>query len=470
MIINHHFSLQDHDLGISHLDSFVLKYLRCGQVSRDPSTLTEHESQQLGGWIRGLYETEGINDELMSTCSPKDFHLLVATLFDQSLKACQTGKLGLDTLKGGFECEFPALSVLQIFYELLVLPCCRSFSFIRLFRCSNMFFSTTPTDLLEPFLLPSLIAGLGWFAKRLWETDKSSQELDILIPALQALVKPASISGDSAALHEAVLSVVGEPLTLSLAHIQNLHPRRTDIEPLVAMLKSHTQPRRNDAASHVDLESWCPTPGGGILTAVRHTLHALTQWCNANSLNAALPNYSHRQLLVAIQILGAKSVLHALVDEILKQMASGPPDIILDIVTALITVPNAADFPTANSIVPWKRQLSLRDALGTAFNDAYELSKTDEPRAGVIVRLHRRVEAQLVRSDQQINIVAEVAGDEMLLDLNNAVGGDTRARMDDGHGNVGEGMPDADLDNVVTGVIDEILAAEGSGDTSFMEM
>ena len=66
--------------------------------------LSEHENDLLGGWIRGLFEAEGINDELMSTCKPAEFHLLVATLFDQSIKACQTRTLTMETLKGGFEC------------------------------------------------------------------------------------------------------------------------------------------------------------------------------------------------------------------------------------------------------------------------------------------------------------------------------------------------------------------------------
>lgn len=74
-------------------------------MSRSPEDLTQHENKLLGGWIRGLFETEGISDELMSMCSPKEFHLLVATLFDQSLKACQFKFLALDTLRGGFECK-----------------------------------------------------------------------------------------------------------------------------------------------------------------------------------------------------------------------------------------------------------------------------------------------------------------------------------------------------------------------------
>ena len=141
LITHHHFSLQDQDLGIDHSGSFISRYLRDGQVSRDPSILTDHESQRLGDWIRGLYVTEGINDELMSTCSPKDFHLLVATLFDQSLKGCQIGKLGLDTLRGGFECECSLDQFLQG-CRMISLPYFRLPSFVTRVGLANMLLKT----------------------------------------------------------------------------------------------------------------------------------------------------------------------------------------------------------------------------------------------------------------------------------------------------------------------------------------
>ena len=105
LIVRRRFELQDDDMGIARTNSFLRKYRKSACVSRSPEDLAEHENKLLGGWIRGLFETEGISDELMSMCSPKDFHLMVATLFEQSLKACQAKVLALDTLKGGFECR-----------------------------------------------------------------------------------------------------------------------------------------------------------------------------------------------------------------------------------------------------------------------------------------------------------------------------------------------------------------------------
>lgn len=98
--------MQAYDLGIESPDSFVLKYIKYASMARSPDDLTEHEDVLLRGWIRGLFEAEGINDDLMSMCSPKEFHLLVATLFDQSLKACHAKLLAPETLKSGFECRW----------------------------------------------------------------------------------------------------------------------------------------------------------------------------------------------------------------------------------------------------------------------------------------------------------------------------------------------------------------------------
>ena len=104
LAFRHHFCLQEADLGINYHDSFVRSFLRMGCTPRQSSELTANERQHLGGWAKGLYQAGHISDEFMATCSPKEFYLLVATLFDQSLRALQAGVLDTDTVKGGFEC------------------------------------------------------------------------------------------------------------------------------------------------------------------------------------------------------------------------------------------------------------------------------------------------------------------------------------------------------------------------------
>lgn len=99
------YDLTPNDLGIGNPDSFVLRLLAKGDTSQKLEELTEKQSQNLGAWITALFIAEGISDESLSSCSPQEFYLLVATLFSQSLGACEAGKLEFETLKGGFECK-----------------------------------------------------------------------------------------------------------------------------------------------------------------------------------------------------------------------------------------------------------------------------------------------------------------------------------------------------------------------------
>jgi mediator of RNA polymerase II transcription subunit 5 len=107
LAFSYRYSLSAADLGVRSPSSFVAKLLRRGHLSRSLDELTEPENVHIGGWIRGLWGTEtgGLDDELMSSCSPQEFYLLVPTLFEQIVLAFTTGYLTEETLKGGVECE-----------------------------------------------------------------------------------------------------------------------------------------------------------------------------------------------------------------------------------------------------------------------------------------------------------------------------------------------------------------------------
>ncbi|KAM0795070.1 mediator complex, subunit Med5 [Usnea florida] len=342
VLVQHRFGMQPDEMGVEGSESFVLKYLKHSSVSRCIDDLSEHENQLLGGWIRGLFETEGISDELMSMCKPQEFHLLVATLFEQSLKACQANVLALETLRGGFE------------------------------------------YLLEPFLLPSLIAGFTWFTNCLWEMNDESKNIDTVLPALQTLLKPPSMSHDSLTIHNAVLSIVAKPLSDSLTHVQRQYASRPDITPLFQVLNEHFQERQGTTALN-ELASWSTTPHGGLLAALRQTIQSLILW-NATSTGGSPPSYTHRQLADTLRILGAQPVLRLLLDEATERANS---DIGLDVITMMILTTSHPAFPPASS----KRHLTLRDVLEIEFQTVDDLSRSDAPRASAIVRLHRRAEA-----------------------------------------------------------------------------
>lgn len=103
----HRYDLTAHDLELSN-DSFIARMLSRGNHSIPLKDLTEQQSRQLEGWIRGLYDSdkEGLGNEVFASCSPQDFYLLAPTLFSQTVAACSAGVLSLETVMGGLECEF----------------------------------------------------------------------------------------------------------------------------------------------------------------------------------------------------------------------------------------------------------------------------------------------------------------------------------------------------------------------------
>ena len=107
MAFVYRYGLTPTDLGIRSADSFVGKLLSRGHLSRPMEELSEQEKSQLNGWIHGLFDTEakGLGDELMSSCPPQDFYLLMPTLFHQIVLALSTGCLTEDMLKNGLECK-----------------------------------------------------------------------------------------------------------------------------------------------------------------------------------------------------------------------------------------------------------------------------------------------------------------------------------------------------------------------------
>lgn len=103
------YSLSAADLGIRSPDSFVGKLLNGGDLWRPLEELDEQEKSHLDSWIHGLFGTEanGLGDDLMSSCPPQDFYLLVPTLFHQIVIELSAGHLTDDMLRNGLECTFP---------------------------------------------------------------------------------------------------------------------------------------------------------------------------------------------------------------------------------------------------------------------------------------------------------------------------------------------------------------------------
>ncbi len=101
------YGLSPADLGVRSPDSFVGGILSRGNLSKSMQELDDQEKAHMNSWIHGLFDSDagGLGDELMSSCPPQDFYMLIPTLFHQIVLALVVGRLSEDALRGGLDCK-----------------------------------------------------------------------------------------------------------------------------------------------------------------------------------------------------------------------------------------------------------------------------------------------------------------------------------------------------------------------------
>ncbi|KAM5342665.1 hypothetical protein ACJ41O_013631 [Fusarium nematophilum] len=409
------------DLGVTAPDSScVAKIVLRGHVSRQGDELTDRENGHLGGWIHGLFDTEGggLGDELMSSCPPQEFYLLVAPLFQNIVVAYTYGYLNDEGLKGGVE------------------------------------------YLVDTFLLPSLVPAIRFLADHLWVDQKESKSV---IKILQLILLPSSISGEASTMLSSVKNLIAKPLEHALRTYQRRDPKNQDIEPLLRTLKdSIPLSRRTGGSDMNELESWTATPSSGLFSAIKHTIQGLVHWSIHPAMNSMPTSYTHRQVLAGLKLLGTKRLLHLILEEVRQQTEAGSANIVYDVATSLICAPDAVkDAPpvqmgdaNGNVLPPLQRQRTLREMLKAEAEGCKKLQKKDPALAEIVVRLHRRVEAQMVipeeqamlqAADMSLNLDSDTAalGDAMAAAAASGVQGDSLSvdnmTLDVGLGDVGMG-------------------------------
>ncbi|TLD26352.1 hypothetical protein PspLS_04568 [Pyricularia sp. CBS 133598] len=404
------YNLTAADLGARSPDSFVAKLIGKGRLFRPLDELSPEENGHLDKWIHGLFDSDagGLGDELMSSCPPQEFYLLIPTLFYNIVLAVSTGSLSEDSLRCGVE------------------------------------------YLVDTFLLPSLVPAVTYLSNRLW-LDNHPPEQKAIIKILQLILQPSSISSEASTVLSSVLSIVAKPLDQALRAYQRRDPRNQEIEPLLRILKEHVPlSRRTGAAENSELEAWTSTPNGGLSQAVRSTIRGFIAWGLQPAGTESTPTaYTHRQLLAATRILGAKQTVRLILDELKEQVQAGNQSVAYDVCCAIICAPNVATDDvdpssqvnlldaTAQAHGPQQRPMSLRQALRTAAEDWKRIHKDDPVAFEIVVRLHRRVEAQLAVSVSAAAAAAAEAvlqgdGGNMLEDAMAAAGvvdGDAAAAM-----------------------------------------
>ncbi|KAF9869475.1 mediator of rna polymerase ii transcription subunit 5 [Colletotrichum karsti] len=378
MAFAYRYNLTMSDLGITSPDSFVSRLLGQGHQSRSFDELSDQEKGHLNGWIHGLFDSEagGLGDELMSSCPPQDFYLLVSTLFQNILLAVSTGHLSEESLKGGVE------------------------------------------YLVDTFLLPSLVVAITYLSNSLLVERSDCQKATVRV--LQSVLAPTSISQEASNMLSSVMNIVAKPLEHSLRTYQKSDPKSQEVEPLLRAIKdSIPLSRRTGAADHLELSAWSGdaqqqqqhSQSVGFSNTLRQTLQALVQWSMNPTMDMPPPAYTHRQILVGLNILAAKRLLQLIYEEIRQNIEAGSGSIAYDIAATIVCAPDVNNPASATAInfldnsgnmpAPIQRKLTMREILKLDAENCKSLQKTDMNLAEIVVRLHRKVESQLAVSQAE---------------------------------------------------------------------
>jgi len=295
LAIIHRYSLTASDLIFSHPPNnaaFIPQLLHnYSTAQRVEAAGASDGHAQLGGWIKELFEGEGISDGLMMSCRPQEFYLLIPTLFAQTMGAIQQKVLDLDTVN-------------------------ESFAF-----------------LLTPFLLPSVTAGLAWLAQHLWShiADPSAS-----LSLLTSLIIAPDLSPEAAETHRTVVAMSARSLDAVLCELL----RRPHISPLVkhttekllATLRPHLGFKRTATPTRDEVESWIHSAGaGGLASALANSYNQLLAWNTG-----APPQYTSRLLVTAWKLLGARRVVEIVSHEAAKMKTAEAEGVADDVAAALL--------------------------------------------------------------------------------------------------------------------------------------
>lgn len=463
MVFVYRYSLSPADIGIGP-ESFIARLIERSNHGIAPDDLTEEQGKHLASWLKGLYDSgnEGLSNDVFASCRPQDFYLIVPTFFSQTVMACSAGVLSQETVKSGMECKF-------------LLP---------VWGCSS---KTDKLDLGETFLLPSLIVGLSWMASH--ALKQNHNDLDAMLRIFNDAILTVPSSGDAQAMHSTIIAMVSSRLEKCLRALQRREPTRPNIEPLLQAIKANAHYDRTVYASIRELEQWTNAPNSTLNTALRHTIRQLAQWASTAAINPNPPSYTHRQIYTSSSTLGAYQTVRAIVDEVQAQTETGNGAAALDIGAAIICAPAVHDSPIAvdwmgsalPAPAPRRSRTNLREMLKHAADSAAPLVSLDPSLAEAIVRLHRRVEAQLAPLLNQAGGLSQTAAGMRLphvhvVDMNamaaqQSLSDDLTKAMHDAANAANDhlGLPDADS-KALERSMEDLAGPAGGLDLSTMGM
>ena len=264
----------------------------------------------------------------------------------------------------------------------------------------------TPKDLLEGFLLPSLLIALLWLSNHI-RSDNSPPENALQL--LHALIKPTSGSFEAREIHQTIVSIAADPIKQTL---QSAKPpgSKPVAQAILKLLDSYSNFKRSFSITRTEMDVWCST-SGGLPSTIQHAFQTLIFW-DSTEMSTSPPAFTFKLFNMAIRLHGVTRFLHLLLNELKIQHANGTYDLALDVLFAIICSPTSSTSFNSNSQSqgPSAARLTLSDALRLEYsaNLSRYLKNSDTIIAEALVRLNRRLETHsLVVLPQSMDAAAE---------------------------------------------------------------
>jgi len=223
---------------------------------------------------------------------------------------------------------------------------------------------------------------------------------------MQELIKPST---DATSIRNMVLSTA----SLDLIHILNSISDGGEHGGKVAMLQQTLLPYTNYQRDH----HYLPEQMAGLQSPsedIKSQILSLCAW--SVGLVPTIPQYSHLYLLNAIRYTDPTKILKGMVEVIMLQNQAGLGDHALDLAVAMICALHHSSPPSQKGTQ--SLGVSLRQALQSELGQAPKFALSEPLRAQSLVRVSRRVAAELEPAPTlELNMDIADMGDTLPLDL-----------------------------------------------------
>jgi mediator of RNA polymerase II transcription subunit 5 len=221
---------------------------------------------------------------------------------------------------------------------------------------------------------------------------------------LNMLMRIEQLSADATSMRKSVVSIMAEPsLRWVRSIVRQFSMDQKPILVFMAHLTTYGTFRRTLTEPFQDLDTLVEAPGS-LKGALKSTIQSLVSWSTFATVSRiqSPPNYDPHLIHVALKALGTRTVLSLMLDEIKSQSSSntGVPTITIDVVASLVCMPTPGSCLGPTDWVhtgPSERNggMSLREALRNEYDEAPKTIRINARHTEAVIRLHRRVEAQL---------------------------------------------------------------------------